>query len=233
MAVFEFRGIQVATGKPVKGVRDADNAEGAARACCARDGILLTLATEESARKAQGRSASIDLVRVLPARRRRADVAMLTRQLATLVRAGIPLVESLGALIEQVEKEELEARPHRRPREGQRGHELRQGARAAPDDLPAALREHGRAGEASGTLEAVLERLADFMEAQARLKGKVLGGARLPGAHGDHRHRAGRRADGGGRAEGDERSSRAWTRRCPGTRSSSSSCRTSSPATGG
>ena len=51
MAVYEYRGIQIDSGKAVKGIRDADNAK-ALRAILRRDGILLTLATEESQRKA-------------------------------------------------------------------------------------------------------------------------------------------------------------------------------------
>jgi general secretion pathway protein F len=47
MAVYEYRGIQIDSGKPVKGYRDADNAK-ALRAILRRDGIMLTLATEES-----------------------------------------------------------------------------------------------------------------------------------------------------------------------------------------
>ena len=46
MAVFEFRGIQIDTGKPVKGYREADNAK-VLRALLRRDGILLASATEE------------------------------------------------------------------------------------------------------------------------------------------------------------------------------------------
>ena len=60
------------------------------------------------------------------------------------------------------------------------------------------------AGEASGTLEAVLERLADFMEGQARLKGKVTAALAYPILMLDHRHRPDDRADGRRRAEGDE-----------------------------
>ena len=50
MAVYEFRGIQVATGKAVKGFRDADNAK-SLRGVLRKEGVLLTLATEESKKK--------------------------------------------------------------------------------------------------------------------------------------------------------------------------------------
>ena len=104
MAVFEYRGILSATGKQVRGVRDADNAKNL-RATLKREGILLTDAHESKSRAGAGRrslGAGGLFRRVSPN-----DVSMMTRQLATLVTAGIPLVEAVGALIEQMEKLEL------------------------------------------------------------------------------------------------------------------------------
>src|SRR5262249_40940837 len=104
MAVFEFRGVIAATGKVTKGVRDAENAK-ALRTVLRRDGILLTSATEETVAKAK-KKGDIDLFRFMR-RIGTADIAVMTRQLATLVKAGIPLVDAIGALVDQVEKEEL------------------------------------------------------------------------------------------------------------------------------
>jgi general secretion pathway protein F len=176
MAVFAYRGLVVSTGKTVSDVRDADNLK-ALRAALKREGVLLTEATEEKGGKKKGRSinfgAFFNRVSV-------GDVAMMTRQLATLVGAGIPLVESVSAMNDQVEKEELRrvlAVVRDRLNEG--------------SSLAKALDSHGHifpplyvnmvaAGEASGTLETVLERLADFMENQARLRGKVGGALAYP-----------------------------------------------------
>jgi general secretion pathway protein F len=170
MAVFEYRGIQIDTGKPVKGIRDADNAK-ALRALLRRDGVLLTLATEESDRKHQTRK-HIDpfafFRRVTPS-----DVAILTRQLATLVRAGVPLVDSIAALTEQVEKESL-VRILTSVRESlNEGTSFAKSLDQFPKVFPPLYVNMVAAGEESGTLESVLERLADFMEGQARLRGKV------------------------------------------------------------
>src|SRR5579863_6901786 len=101
MAVFEYRGLLVASGKQVHGVRDADNAK-VLRATLKREGILLTSAQEETKARRSG-SRQITLFRGVSA----GDIAMMTRQLATLVNAGIPLVEAVSALTEQVEKLEL------------------------------------------------------------------------------------------------------------------------------
>jgi general secretion pathway protein F len=171
MAVYEFRGIQIDSGKPTKGYRDADNAK-ALRAALRREGILLTLATEESKRKEKAKK-QIDLFAIFR-RVSAADVAVMTRQLATLVRAGVPLVDSIGALTEQVEKEQLE-RTLTAVREAlNEGTSFAKSLEVHPKIFPPLYVNMVAAGEASGTLEAVLERLADFMENQARLRGKVV-----------------------------------------------------------
>src|SRR5262245_60738085 len=104
MAVFEYRGILVGTGKPVKGVRDAENAK-ALRTALRKDGVLLTVATEGKEAEAKAKK-NLELFAFLQ-RPSTSDVAIFTRQLATLIGAGIPLFESLGALVEQVENEQL------------------------------------------------------------------------------------------------------------------------------
>lgn len=170
MAVFAYRGVETQTGKAVKGYRDADNPK-ALRVLLRREGVLLTQATKDNKRE-QKSGKEVDLFAFFK-RPTSADVAVMTRQLATLVRAGIPLVESISALVEQTEKESL-AKVLTALRE-----DLKEGTAFAKS-----LEKHPKvflplyinmvaAGEASGTLEAVLERLADFMEDQARLKGKV------------------------------------------------------------
>lgn len=177
MAGFEYRGIEVASGKTVKGYRDADSPK-ALRALLRREGVLLTLATPESERKARAKR-EIQLLGFLQ-RPSASDVAVLTRQLATLVRAGVPLVESIAALVEQVEKESL-VRVLTSVAEN-----LKEGTAFAtclgqhPNVFPPLYVNMVAAGEASGTLEAVLERLADFMEGQARLKGKLISALAYP-----------------------------------------------------
>ncbi len=171
MAVYEYHGVLITSGKPTKGVRDAENPK-ALRTALRRDGVLLTSAAEDRAKEVKSQGRSIDLKAIFQ-RAGIGDIAMMTRQLATLVRAGIPLVGAISALTEQLEKQDL-VRAMTAVRE-----KLNEGIAFAK-----ALEEHKRifpplyinmvaAGEASGTLEVVLERLADYMEGQARLRGKV------------------------------------------------------------
>jgi general secretion pathway protein F len=141
------------------------------RAVLRRDGILLTQATEEAAQKAKTRR-DIDLFKFFR-RIGAADVAILTRQLATLVRAGIPLVDSIGALVDQVEKEELKRVLTVVREKLNEGTSFAKALEQHPRAFPPIFVNMVAAGEASGTLEQVLERLADFMEGQARLRSKV------------------------------------------------------------
>lgn len=177
MAVFEYRGIQIDSGKPVKGYRDADNAK-SLRALLRKDGILLTLANEEGEQKKKSKR-EIDFFAFFR-RISAADVAVMTRQLATLVRAGVPLVDSISALTEQVEKQQL-VRVLSAVRESlNEGTAFAKSLEQHPKVFPPLYVNMVAAGEASGTLENVLERLADFMEGQARLKGKVVSALAYP-----------------------------------------------------
>ena len=176
MAVFEYRGIQIASGKPVKGYRDADNAK-ALRAVLRRDGVLLTEAHEEAEKSSQGNRLNLFAFMQRPST---AEVAVMTRQLATLVRAGVPLVESVAALTEQVEKEVLKKTLTAVRESLNEGTSFNKSLLQHPKIFPSLYTNMVAAGEASGTLEAVLERLADFMEGQARLKGKVTAALAYP-----------------------------------------------------
>ncbi len=177
MAVFEYRGILVSTGKNVQGLRDAENMK-ALRGILRRDGILLTTATEEQAAQEE-KKGKLDLKRFFN-RPSVAEIAIMTRQLSTLIKAKIPLFEALTALIDQVEKEALQ-RTLTNVRD-----QVREGTAFAD-----ALKEHPaifgdmyvnmvRAGEASGTLEGVLARLTEFMDKQAKLRGKVTSALAYP-----------------------------------------------------
>lgn len=171
MAVFEYRGVLAATGKQVRGVRDADNAK-SLRSVLKREGILLTGASEEQKARSGDRagvSAPLTMFRRVSVD----DVSMMTRQLATLVAAGIPLVEAVSALIEQMEKLELKRVLTQIVDRLNEGNSLAKGMEPYPHVFSKLYVSMVAAGEASGTLEGVLERLADFLESQTKLRGKV------------------------------------------------------------
>jgi general secretion pathway protein F len=177
MSIYQFRGITAASGKEVRGVRDADSPKGL-RAALRREGIVLTNATEAKA-AAEKRSRDINLFAFLK-RPSTSDVAITTRQLATLVKAGIPLAEAIGALTEQVEKEELKRVLASVRQQINEGTAFASALAEHPGVFPTLYVNMVAAGEASGTLEAVLDRLAGFMDTQARLKGKVMAALAYP-----------------------------------------------------
>lgn len=176
MAVFAYRGVNAA-GKDIKGKRDADTAK-SLRAVLKREGVFVTEVLEESvAKKKAGKE--IDLSRFFK-RVSTLDIAICTRQLSVLVRAGIPLVEALTALLDQLEHPELkEAFTHVRNRVNE-GISFADALKAHPAIFETLFVNMVAAGEASGTLDAVLSRLAEFLDAQAKLKGKVAGALAYP-----------------------------------------------------
>jgi general secretion pathway protein F len=177
VAVFEYRGILVATGKPVKGVRDAENAK-VLRGNLRKDGVLLTVATEGKAAEEKAKR-NIKIFEILN-RPSTSDIAVLTRQLATLIGAGIPLFESLNALIDQVENEQLKRALTQVREQVREGISFAKALEAHPTIFAGLYVSMVRAGEASGTLQQVLERLTQFMESQAKLKGKVTSALAYP-----------------------------------------------------
>jgi general secretion pathway protein F len=176
MAVYEWRGVN-ATGRTVKGVRDADSPK-ALRNVLRRDGVLVTDVVEEAeARKRKSRDVNFKrFFQYVKAE----DVALATRQLATLIRSGIPLVEALTALIDQIEQPDLQNAFTQARDKVNEGSTFADALKAHPKIFSHLYINMVAAGEASGTLEVVLARLADFLEDQAQLRGKVSGALIYP-----------------------------------------------------
>src|SRR2546423_9310748 len=106
MPMYAYKGLGPA-GKQVTGMRDADSPK-ALRQILRKDGVIVTsfdlskggkAAKEKNAKKG-GLSRDVDLGGLFGGGVKKSEIASLTRQLATLLRAGIPLAESLGALVD-------------------------------------------------------------------------------------------------------------------------------------
>lgn len=172
MPVYAYRGL-TPEGRSVRGVVDADSARGA-RARLRRDGVFPTEVVEE--RAAAGRTGRLGRQRrVAPA-----DLALVSRQLGTLIGAGMPVVEALGAVTEQSGREGLaRVLSHVRDRVTQ-GTALADALAEHPAVFPQVYVGMVRAGEAAGALDLVLDRLATYTEAQARLRAKMRGALAYP-----------------------------------------------------
>jgi general secretion pathway protein F len=168
--VYAYKGVTKA-GKATKGFLDADSPR-VARSRLRRNGVVLTEIVEQSSATVVEATSSRRFA--LPSFQRIAplDLALVTRQAATLIGAGIPLVQALHALTEQMERPKLKSVL------GQVRDQVNQGASfadalAQSRSFPDLYVSMVRAGEAGGALETVLDRLADYLESQVRLRNKV------------------------------------------------------------
>ena len=168
MAVFEYEAM-AKSGKAVRGIIDADTPAAARRKL--REQALYPTRLEETATKKSSRGKEESIAGF--GRISHRDIAIMTRQIAVLLQAGMPLVEALGALLEQT------ANPRLRKTIYEVRDRVNEGVTLA-DSLEVHRKVFSelyvnmvRAGEASGALENVLLRLADIMERQVRLKNKI------------------------------------------------------------
>ena len=166
MPVYEYRGL-TAAGKTVSGMIDADTAKGA-RLKLRNTGVFPTALKEGGSTGGElftfkTRAESISLK----------EQALLTRQLGTLLTAGLPLVDALSAMIDQIDKATIKnvmADVRERVREGSA---LNQALQCHPASFSQLYTHMVAAGEASGALDEVLARLADFQESQIRLTNRI------------------------------------------------------------
>lgn len=188
MPLFAWKGLD-GKGKTVRGTREADGPKGL-RAALRKDGVFLAemrevRSGEAPSARAGGGAAPGGLRREVELRRlfdrvRQQEVAVFTRQLATLLKAGIPLAEALTALNQQQENrkfEEILAGIRQRVNEGGA---LADAMEPHPRVFPDLYVNMVRSGEAAGNLDAVLARLADFLDSQHALRSKVVGALVYP-----------------------------------------------------
>jgi general secretion pathway protein F len=170
MPVFEYIAID-SSGKSRKGIIDADSSR-TARQKLRADGVYPTQMKETQASEISDKPSRWQYR--LPLHRvRRAELVSTTRQLATLLTAGLPLVSALGGVLEQVRRPSLRrvlSQVRERVKEGM---SLAAAFQEHPSVFPSIYTAMIHAGETSGTLELVVERLADFGEQQLALQRKI------------------------------------------------------------
>ena len=170
MPVYEYKGVTTGN-RATRGLVDADSPRGA-RLKLRAEGIFPTEIVPGRTRSA----ISDTLARFrLPQLRRvpDLDLSLFTRQLGTLIGAGVPLVDSLSALTEQVENDPLRKVVGRVRESVNQGMSLADAFGEHPYVFSDLYRSMVGAGESSGALEIVLQRLADYIESQMELRNKV------------------------------------------------------------
>jgi len=161
MGAFEYVALDP-QGKERKGLIEGDTPKHVRQLL--RDKQLLPLEILEAAQREQKQSRSRR-----PFMRRglsSLDLALLTRQLATLLRSGLPLEETLQAVAEQTEKPRVQRIILGVRGKVVEGHPLAEGLRDFPQAFPEIYRATVSAGEQSGKLDSVLERLSDYTESR-------------------------------------------------------------------
>lgn len=167
MGAFEYTALDQA-GKERKGLLEGDTAKAVRQSL--RDKKLMPLQiTEVAEKEAQQRSKGVRLGRGVSA----TDLALITRQLATLVKAALPLEEALLAVSQQTEKPRVKSMLLGVRARVMEGHTLADGLRDFPNAFPEIYIATVAAGEQSGRLDVVLERLADYTDNRQQLRQRV------------------------------------------------------------
>lgn len=168
MGAFEYVALDE-RGRSRKGVREADTARQIRQQL--RDAHWTPLEVQEIAQRESsgGNQRRFAGLRGVSA----TDLALLTRQLSTLVRSALPVEEALQAVARQTEKSRIKAILLSVRAKVTEGHSLASGLQGFPRIFPELFRATVAAGEQSGHLDAVLERLADYTERRQVLRQKM------------------------------------------------------------
>ncbi|QXO17538.1 type II secretion system inner membrane protein GspF [Vibrio ostreae] len=169
MAAFEYKALDE-RGRHKKGVLEGDNAR-QVRQRLKEQGLVPVEVVETRARAAKSQSSGLGFSQrgiSTP------DLALLTRQLSTLVQSGMPLEECLRAVSEQSEKPRIRNMLAAVRSKVTEGYTLADSMADYPHIFDDLFRSMVAAGEKSGHLDAVLERLADYAENRQKMRSKLL-----------------------------------------------------------
>ncbi|NLN94413.1 MAG: type II secretion system inner membrane protein GspF [Candidatus Hydrogenedens sp.] len=177
MALYQYKAIIKSTGKTTRGVIDADGIVQARRKLREQDLYPTDISEDTSGGKTGGMSGRFTNRGRVSTR----DIALMTRQLAVLLRAGMSLLEALNALIDQTSRMRLRAAIYEIRDKVNSGQRLGDSLADHPRIFSDLYVNMVRAGEISGTLEQVLLRLADILERQHKLRSQIISTLAYPG----------------------------------------------------
>ncbi|WP_323165303.1 type II secretion system inner membrane protein GspF, partial [Pseudomonas atacamensis] len=166
-----------ATGKIESGHLEADSQSAAFSALRGRGLTALSVHEESNVARHGGGG-------LFSARLSDNDLAWATRQLASLLGASLPLEAALSATVEQAEKKHIAQTLSAVRADVRSGMRLAESLASRPRDFPEIYRALIAAGEESGDLAQVMERLADYIEERNNLRGKILTAFIYPGVVG-------------------------------------------------
>jgi len=168
MPVYEYKGVS-ASGKKISGVQDGESLK-SVKTRLKKEGVIVLEIREGSSARAVRRGTPITFG---GGRVKLGDVANATRQLATLLSSGLPLMDALSVLVEQEENAGLKSALSSVRDSVREGASLADALKDNPKVFSQLYINMVSAGEASGTLEITLDRLADFLDEQVRFRGRI------------------------------------------------------------
>jgi general secretion pathway protein F len=190
MPMYAYKGLGP-TGKPINGLRDAESPK-VLRQLLRKDGVVVTdceISTKGANRAGgagraakpagKGLSRQVDFGGIFSGVRK-VEIAAFTRQMATLLRSGIPLAESLTALFDQLTNVRFKVPVGEIRTAVNEGSSLADALAKHPRIFDELYVSMVRAGEVAGNLDEVLNRLADFLDGAQQLKSKVQGAMIYP-----------------------------------------------------
>ena len=170
MSIYKYEGVNTA-GRKVNGVVEADSQKNA-KLKLKQKGIYATSVMEKSAADTMEKKETLNVT--IGKKIKDSDITMMTRQFATLVNANIPIVDTLSALADQVENDRLKIILSEAKQKVNEGITIAEALGTYKDVFSPLYINMIRAGEASGTLGLVMERLAEYTEKRSALKNKII-----------------------------------------------------------
>jgi general secretion pathway protein F len=177
MGAFQYTAVD-AGGQERQGVQEGDTAKQVRQVL--RDQGLLPISVEEVHRREARSDAASSFSRTRTKKLSARDLALITRQIATLVHSGLPLEETLLAVSEQTEHPHVRSIIMGVRAKVLEGHSLADGLTDFPSSFPEIYRATVAAGEQSGHLDTVLERLADYTESREQLRSRTINALLYP-----------------------------------------------------
>lgn len=172
MPLYKYKGVKT-TGQNVSGVIESDGLKNA-RNQLKKQGVYVTRILEEKTGHLKQKNTFSS------GKIKDTDITMMTRQFSTLINANVPVVDTLDALAGQVENEKLKMILFEVKQKVNEGASIYDGLKPYESIFSSLYINMLRAGESSGTLGLVLERLAEYTEKQMNLKNKLVSSLAYP-----------------------------------------------------